>query len=152
MTTALLLDTSILGMITNPKASAETRECYSWFEVHWSRGIRIVIPEIADYELRRELLRISATGSMARLDALKAELEYAPITTPAMMRAARYWAQARRQGRPTAADEALDCDVILAAQATLMQDGQDDCLIATTNVKHLDMFVAARAWREIDLG
>jgi hypothetical protein len=46
-----------------------------------SRGVDIVIPEIADYEVRRELLRAGKDRGLARLDALKAMLGYASITT-----------------------------------------------------------------------
>jgi hypothetical protein len=50
---------------------------------------------------------------------------------------------------PTAGDHALDGDVILAAQVAVSA-GDQDPVIATTNVKHLERFVAARLWRDID--
>jgi hypothetical protein len=72
-----------------------------------------------------------------------------PITTEAMLQAAAYWAEARRQGRPTADGHALDGDVILAAQArTLAREGHE-VVVATTNVAHLSRFVDARLWEEI---
>ena len=46
------------------------------------------VPEVADYELRRELLRMSASKQISRLDSLKAEIGYAAITTNAMLKAA----------------------------------------------------------------
>jgi predicted nucleic acid-binding protein len=58
--------------------------------------------EIADYEVRRELLRASKTQGAARLDALAAMLEYLPITTAAMRKASEFWAKARQQGLPRA--------------------------------------------------
>lgn len=74
-----------------------------------------MVPEIADYEVRRELIRAKKREGIERLNALIKQLDYLAITTPAMRKAAEYWAQARRQGRPLAADAALDGDVILAA-------------------------------------
>jgi hypothetical protein len=38
-----------------------------------------------------------------------------------MLQAAEFWAEARREGIPTADPKALDGDVILAAQATVIE-------------------------------
>jgi predicted nucleic acid-binding protein len=81
------------------------------------------------------------------LDALAQATEYMPITTAAMRRAADLWAQARRQGQPTAADNTIDMDIILAAQA--IELGAENVVIGTTNVGHLVRFVPARLWQDI---
>ena len=107
----------------------------------------VLIPEIADYEVRRELLRANKAGGLARLDALAGLLEYLPLTRAVMRQAAVLWAQARQQGRPTADDKALDGDVILAAQAITL--GATDVVIATTNVGHLSRFAPAALWPDI---
>jgi predicted nucleic acid-binding protein len=108
-----------------------------------------MLPEIADYEVRRELLRAGKVAGIRRLDQLKATIAYRPITTEVMLKAAEFWAEARRRGRPTADPKALDGDVILAAQATLVADEGNEVIIATTNVGHLSQFVDAREWRLI---
>ncbi len=64
-----------------------------------------------------------------------------------MRKAAELWAQARQSGRQTAADPALDGDVILAAQALTL--GLPQVVIATTNVGHLGRFVPAELWQNI---
>ena len=110
-------------------------------------GHRIVIPEIADYEVRPELLRGNKTSGLARLDHLSQTLEYLPLTTEAMQLAAKFWAQARQSGRPTAVDAALDADVILAAQAVLL--GDPHVVVATSNVGHLSRYVDAAHWSNI---
>ena len=84
------------------------------------------------------------TRGLARLDLLKDTLDYLPLTTEVMLKAAELWAQARNQGTPTADPKALDCDVILAAQA-LSENG----IVAAENVGHLSLFVEAKDWREI---
>jgi hypothetical protein len=61
-----------------------------------------------------------------------------------MRRAAEFWAQARNLGIPTAPPEALDADVILAAQAARV-----GAIVATENVGHLARFVTALHWRAI---
>jgi hypothetical protein len=53
------------------------------------------VPEIADYEMRRELLRANKVSGIERLNVIKNTLAYLPITTAVMLRAAQFWAQAR---------------------------------------------------------
>lgn len=102
------------------------------------------VAEIADYEVRRELIRAERYVGIARLNALQATLPYLPLTTPIMLRAAVLWAEARRRGRPTADPKELDCDVILAAQAL-----EIGAVVMTDNVGHLALFVEAKSWRAI---
>jgi predicted nucleic acid-binding protein len=109
----------------------------------------VIIPEIADYEVRRELLRLRASAALRRLDLLGGRLEYVPLTTAAIRRAAELWAQMRQQGQPTADPQALDADVILAAQAQLAAGPDDLLTVATTNVGHLGRLVPAQLWQEI---
>jgi predicted nucleic acid-binding protein len=116
-------------------------------------GVRVIVPEIADYEVRRELTRSKATAGIRRLDqlVLPGGLEYDPLTTAAMRRAAKLWAEVRWRGMPTASDPSLDADCILAAQALLAGGPADDVIIATTNVGHLSRFmsVTAQLWDTI---
>lgn len=137
-------------MLAHSWAMPEVRECNRWLRVHASGGTRVVVPEIADYEVRRELLRVGGAGKLIRLESLTtiAGIEYAPITTSAMRLAAELWAQSRRAGRPTSDPKELDCDVILAAQARLV-GATDELVVATMNVGHLARFVPAAAWRDI---
>jgi hypothetical protein len=72
-----------------------------------------------------------------------------PVTTEAMLKAAEFWATARRRGRPTAKDEALDGDAILAGQAVTLDIVGDELVIATTNLKHLSRFANAEIWTDI---
>jgi predicted nucleic acid-binding protein len=131
----VLLDAGPLGLVTNPRRSAKNAACAQWLQSLVTAGARVILPEIADYEVRRQLLRAEKVKGLAKLDALATLLEYLPITTTAMRQAALFWTQARQQGRPAAADKALDADMILAAQAVTLAEA--DVLIATTNVGHL---------------
>lgn len=103
----------------------------------------MVLSAIADYELRRSLLLEGLTRSSARLDELEATLTYLPLTTEVMLEAAELWADARKRGLPTADQNELDGDAILAAQAI-----QSGAVAATDNVGHLSRFVEARIWTE----
>jgi predicted nucleic acid-binding protein len=84
----LLLDTGVLGQICHPRKHADVR---AWFRTA-VRAHTFLLSELADYELRRELLRIGAVRSIARLDELTRELTYVPITTATWRRAAALWA------------------------------------------------------------
>lgn len=113
-------------------------------------GDELAVPEIADYEIRRELLRADKVSSVARLNELCAGLTYLPLTTPVMHDAAMLWAEARNAGRPTAHSHALDCDVILAAQARSAQAAYGrETVVVTTNVEHLARYTDARLWSDV---
>jgi predicted nucleic acid-binding protein len=143
----VVLDAGPLGLVTNPKLSAESVACAQWLQAHVTSGSRLIIPEIADYEVRRELLRANKIKGLARLDDLAKILEYLPINTVAMRQAAQYWAQARQRGQPTAGDKTIDGDMILAAQALTLEI--IDVVIATTNLGHLSRLVTAELWQNI---
>ena len=112
-------------------------------------GVRVFVPEIADYEVRRKLIHIGATAGIRRLNQVKTTLDYAPLTTDVMLLAADLWASARRAGLPTAAPEALDGDCILAAQALMATGPADTVTVAPDNVVHLSRFVDAQLWETI---
>lgn len=147
MNQVIILDTGPLGLVTNPKLSPESIECARWLQNHINSGSRVIIPEIADYEVRRELLRANKIKGIARLDDLAKFLEYLPITTTAMQKAAELWAKARQKGQPTAGDKTIDGDIILVAQAITL--GVPDVVIATTNIGHLSRFIKAEQWQNI---
>ncbi len=150
MSRVVFLDSGPLGMVTHRGGVDEVDACKRWLRLLVERETRIVVPEIADYEIRRELIRARKTRGIERLDALEASLEYLPLTTPAMHRAARLWAEVRQRGVPTADPKALDGDVILAAQALTLGLPADQLIVATTNVGHLARLVPAEVWREVE--
>lgn len=149
MSQCVVLDSGPLGMVSNPRASTINLQCRQWLDMLLARGILVYVPEIADYEIRRELLRAAKTAGLRRLDRINSHLRYVPITTPMMRQAAVFWAQMRQHGQPTAADSALDGDVILAAQALSLVTPTDTVIVATTNVGHLARMVPARLWHDI---
>jgi predicted nucleic acid-binding protein len=143
----VLLDAGPIGLVSNPKRSPQSIACAQWLQSLIVSGTRVVVPEIADYEVRRELLRANKVQGLSRLDALSSLLKYLPLTTEAMHQAAVFWAQACQQGQPTASDNTIDGDVILAAQAATMT--LSDVVIATTNVGHWSRFVSVALWQNI---
>ncbi len=149
MSLVVFLDTGVLGLITHPQAGATATGCVNWLLGLLGTGARICVPEICDYELRREYLRRNSTAALARLDQLNRSIEYVAINTQTMNHAATLWADARNSGHVTADPQALDGNVILAAQAQLFASPDDQVIVATTNVGHLAHFVAASTWQAI---
>jgi predicted nucleic acid-binding protein len=145
----VFLDTGTLGMVANPRGTPRAVRCQRWARRLLAAGVRIFVPEICDYEVRRKLIHAGSTSGLARLDRLKIGFDYAPITTDVMLEAAELWAAARRAGLSTAPPNALDADVILAAQVIESTGVGDIVTVATDNVGHLARFVDAQPWEKI---
>ena len=136
----LLLDTGVVGQICHPRKYHDVRQRFASAIVEHD----FLLSEVADYELRRELIRIRATRSLARLDELARELRYVPVTTATWRSAANHWAWLRRTGKATASEHGLDGDVLIAAQAIA-----EDAIVLTTNPRHFIALVRAVEWPEL---
>jgi len=86
MSRIIVLDSGPLGLLTSPRAKEENKRCTAWLANLRSIGDEVIIPEIIDYELRRELTLVGASASLLRLDRLIDQVSYLPLTTPAMRR------------------------------------------------------------------
>ncbi|BCM92416.1 hypothetical protein IAD21_04296 [Abditibacteriota bacterium] len=141
----ILLDTGPLGVYTNPKPSPQKQQVEEKIEEWESKGYLLVVPEIADFEVRRELLRSQKVGGLKSLDAVGERFIYLPLTTEAMRLAAQLWAEARQQGQPTAAPFELDGDVILSAQAQALgrMGSEVEVIVATFNTRHISRYITA---------
>jgi predicted nucleic acid-binding protein len=145
LSSPIALDASPLSLLCHPDTRQPVvQEINLWLEARLLAGTVVYVPEIADYEVRRELIRAGKRKSLRKLDALIGQAHYLALDTVTMRRAAELWAQARNLGTPTAPPEALDADVILAAQAE-----RAGAIVATENVGHLARFVTARHWRDV---
>ena len=149
MSRLLFLDSGPLGYAFTPMVNDEHRRCSQWLESLLVKSEQFALAEIVDYECRREWLRQDNHAALAKLDAAKAAFIYVPITTDAMVRAAEFWAGARKGGYATTTDQRLDADVILAAQVSTFAHAGAEVVVATMNVRHLSRFVTAKKWDEI---
>lgn len=146
MSAVILIDAGPLGVLVNPNNHAAPVAMRNWVAALLAAGRRVILPEITDYEVRRELVRRGSHRALVNLDRLPRTLEYLALTTPAMRLAADLWAQARNAGQQTAHDHALDGDVILAAQARSLGV---PVVVATDNPAHLSRFVPSESWQNI---
>ncbi len=151
---AIVLDTTPLGLVTQRPGHIGGDACRAWYASLTRIGCRFFVPEIADYESRREFLRHSNTAAVIRLDVFNAAVpdRYLPLTTQEVRLAADLWARVRNQGKTTAPPEALDGDALIAAQANLLNPimfGLSAVVVATANVGHLSALTHAVLWSDI---
>lgn len=148
--TAVVLDSSPLGLVTQRTGkSPEGDACRLWMEALLTQGVKVYVPEVCDYEVRREPIRAKKLDGIVRLNRLKLLARYLPLTTEVMLHAAELWAQARNAGVVTADIHALDGDVIAAAQALSLGLSTSEYVMATSNIKHISRFASADLWTNI---
>jgi predicted nucleic acid-binding protein len=153
MSRTIFLDAGPLGLVTNPKKTPDTIAAALWVIDMEAAGHRFVVPAIADYEVRRELVRAGKTMGIARLNAFNtaAPDRLLSVTNSALLLGADLWAKARNRGTATADPKELDADVLIAAQALDTGIPVSDFIIATVNVGHLALFAPADLWTNIKL-
>ncbi len=153
MNRIIVLDSGPLGLVTQkPGKSEEIDACLQWMRELIRARVRVIVPEIADYEVRRELIRSGATAGIRRLNAFNMARadRYLPIHTEALRKAAELWAEARNTGVPTAYRHALDGDVILAGQVLTLELPDTEILVATDNMRHIACYLpTATLWQNI---
>ncbi|MEM1172651.1 MAG: type II toxin-antitoxin system VapC family toxin [Cyanobacteria bacterium P01_H01_bin.35] len=154
----VILDSGVLALLASPirdnseMEDSEVFQCNEWFYRLLAKSVAVTTSEISDYEVRRELIRIKSEG-VEILDSLKNVVRFLPLKTEVMNKAAEFWAEARQNHIPTTDDKNIDADMIISAQWNILRQeapGQG-IYVATTNIKHLKIFVGeyAQNWRDI---
>jgi hypothetical protein len=146
----IFLDSGPLGLACKGQNNVKAVRCRTWIAGLRAKGFYVIVPEITDYETRREFVRIPRPDWLAQLDAISAT-SFLPITRAAMLKAAEFWALLRNASIGTADPKELDCDAILAAQAITAAQPGDTVIIATENIGHLSRFpgIVAQSWEYI---
>ncbi|NEQ73204.1 MAG: type II toxin-antitoxin system VapC family toxin [Okeania sp. SIO2C9] len=154
----VILDSGVLGLLASSVKDisqtkySEISQCNEWLYELLAKSIYVVTSQISDYEVRRELIRIKSK-SLQRLDSLKDVVDFLPLTTEVMNKAAEFWAEARQNHIPTTDNQNIDADMIISAQWNILcQEAPGQGIyVATTNLKHLKIFVGenAKNWRDI---
>ncbi len=150
----ILIDSGILGQLTNPNLYKNTKPLKKWFDLTLIRCY-VVSSKICDYEVKRGLLLAQKQGLMADglaiLDDLHKFIDFLPVDETILDLAADIWATARSEGQPTAGDRNLDADMIICAtwQDLATRYPGQEVVIATTNVRHLSRFATAVRWEDL---
>lgn len=152
----VLIDSTTLGVLTNPANKTEPIQCAAWAKQLTSQGILLAVSAVIDYEYKRELFFTGNTPALKKLEELGQYISYAPLGVfspeeKVWQKAAELWAWARKTRQQTAHVERIDIDVLLAAHSiVLAEDLQDHVVIATDNINHLLRYnVPAMRWRDI---
>lgn len=148
----LLLDNNILSRVLRPELNENKPVADAISRLQGNPKLRIYVPEIIDYELRRKLLHLGYRQRQTRKWAREAlfgldkwvSIGYIPLTTKALRLAADIWAQTRASGQLRGPEDRLDVDVILAAQAR-----QAGGYILTTNEKHFRSIADVFDWKAV---
>jgi hypothetical protein len=61
----IFLDTGPLGMVTQRKGVPVADACRQWVSACLDRGACVIVPAIADFEVRRELVRANKSSGLA---------------------------------------------------------------------------------------
>lgn len=155
MPSVIILDTGplsccVVSPVLSGRSPSLSQECRQWVVECEQQGSLVLVPAIAFYETLRELERRNAGRKIDRLKRFSFQQDrFIPLTTAHLELAARLWGISRNEGFPTAADDALDGDVILAAQVQSLGLSPAEYVVATSNTGHLSRFVTAADWRTI---
>lgn len=140
-----LLDAGPIGLLAHNRLIRRVA-IESWLMKEMAGGATVYLSEVADFEVRRELIRLIQAGQlpasrMTRLNQLQTIFTYLPVTTVTWRRAAEFWADTRSQGLPTTSPDSLDADSLIAAQADNMK-----ATVVTSNPTHIGRWVPIHPW------
>ena len=152
----VLIDSTTLGVLTNPANKTEPIQCASWMKSLVSEGILLAVSAVIEYEHKRELIFTGSSSSLKKLESLGQYIAYAPLEAfsseqKVWQKAAELWAWARKTGQQTSHEHRIDIDVLLAAHSIILaEEMQEHVVIATDNIGHLVRYnVPARRWQDI---
>lgn len=144
MSRVAVIDSGPLGEIIKRHPSADT---IRWIEFINENKIALRIPEIIDYETRRELIlqglkgNIESYKSISNLTKYRQTNRLIPLEPSITLTdACELWADLRFNSQPTADRKNIDVDVILVTQALSMKKDFDEIIIVTGNLSDLRRF------------
>lgn len=137
----LLLDTNVLVRLCHPTGHQDVKDWFRALLLKGGAAPEFLISVLADYELRRALLRRGGTASLDRLDELARSVTVVPITPEVVRRGAEIFASIPESG----GNRASDADVLMAAQAQL-----EGAVLVTSDALLRDVpGIMAKDWHEI---
>ena len=151
----IFIDSGVLGILTNPYKFGEAGDCEQWLYTLLSQGVYICSSDICDFEVRRGLVLALQNkpkfSGIQNLDEIRDIIDFLPINSVLLRKAADLWASARSQGIPNSDKKSLDEDIIITAHWQMLTENFPGryIVVATTNVKHLSRFSEAKVWKDV---
>ena len=137
MTGLIILDSAPLGHICNSRNRNDYKKLKDFVK---SLSFSICVPEIIDYELRRNLELEGLRKSVNLLSQFQRRDQILRLESQDLIEAAELWAWCRRRGKPTTENRGLDIDVILVAQSLSQLSRFDKVVILTVDIGDLSVF------------
>jgi toxin FitB len=137
MTGLIILDSAPLGFFCNPKNRDNYKKLSNFVK---SLNFSIGVPEIIDYELRRNLELENLQKSISLLSQFQQRRQLISLESEDLIRAAELWAWCRKQGSTTTENKGIDIDVILVSQALSRKDFFNKVVILTIDTGDLSVF------------
>lgn len=152
----VILDTGLIGLVTNPNSNEKSVECLEWLYGLLAKGVRVISSDICDYEVRRGLVldrKISNSGGSGihRLDEFRKVIDFLPINSEILIEACDIWAEFRIKSQLNASERDINFDIILSAQWKILKDQYPgrEVIIATDNLRDFIRFSTADLWQNI---
>ena len=151
----ILLDTGIVGPLTQPNSTEESNLILDWMYDLLAKSIIVVSSDICDYEIRRGLIQAGlqdqCNDGIEKLDKLRDVINFLPITNKALNHASSYWAEASNISQLNAPVRDINFDLILCGTWKVLTEeypGQE-VIIATKNLRDFLRFAEADLWHNI---
>lgn len=152
----ILIDSGVLGILSNPNESATTIKCEEWLYNKIVKGCTILTSQICKYEVKRSLLlcqeqKPSQVSGIQKLAELENLIDFIDVKPPDIETACQLWVQSIVEGIQVAPMMDVNFDIIICAQFKRLEleNPGREIVIATTNLRHLQRFVKADLWENL---
>lgn len=150
----ILIDSGILGILSNPNESELNVKCENWLYEKFLRGT-ILTSQVCKYEVKRSLLlnqkRNLQLAGINKLTELENLIDFISITEEDIEIACKLWVKSIIQGIQVAPEKDINFDIMICTQWERLKKENPgrEIIIATDNLRHLTRFAQAQSWQNL---
>ena len=152
----ILIDSGILGILSNPNESEVNTKCEEWLYNKITKGCTVVTSQICKYEVKRSLILCQKKNSLQaegleKLADLEKLIDFIPMTEEDIDIACQLWADSIIVGIQVAPQQDINFDLIICSQWQRLKTESPgrEITIATHNIRHLKRFAHAELWENL---